>query len=137
MVLDSLLRADYLIGSNLVVAKSKKQTTKSSAAQPATNITRIKASDSPEKSVVKQPAKPTKVAKKSSSHKKGFNILRPLKALGAYFKGAWSELKQVHWPNRQATWGMTSAVLLFTAFFIVLILLLDMLFKYVFQLILG
>jgi preprotein translocase subunit SecE len=120
-----------------VVAKSKKQATKPSAATNATNITRIKASDSSDKTEAKKPAKATKVARKSSSIKKGFNILKPFKALGTYFKGAWFELKQVSWPNRQATWGMTSAVLLFTLFFIVLILLLDMLFKYVFQLILG
>jgi preprotein translocase subunit SecE len=61
----------------------------------------------------------------------------PIVAIGGYFKGAWQELKQVRWPNRQATWSMTAALLGFTAFFVVLILLLDALFKYVFQLILG
>ncbi len=137
VVLDSLLRADYLIGSNLVVAKSKKQTTKSPAANTATNITRIKAADSADQSSAKRSVKPAKAVQGHQSNQRIHKLLKPIRSLVAYFKGAWFELKQVHWPNRQATWGMTTAVLLFTAFFIVLILLLDMLFKYVFQLILG
>jgi preprotein translocase SecE subunit len=60
-----------------------------------------------------------------------------LRAIGGYFAGAWYELKQVRWPNRRATWGMTAAMLAFTAFFVVLVLLLDALFKYLFDLILG
>ena len=52
-----------------------------------------------------------------------------------YFKGAWLELKQVRWPDRKATWGMTLAVILFTAFFVILVLLLDALFQYLFDLI--
>lgn len=63
-------------------------------------------------------------------------LLRPLVSIGGYFKGAWFELRQVRWPNRKATWSLTGAVLLFTAFFVVLILLLDVLFKYLFELIL-
>ena len=50
-----------------------------------------------------------------------------------YFKGAWIELKQVRWPDRKSTWGMTFAVVLFTLFFVVLILLLDAGFKYLFE----
>ena len=59
----------------------------------------------------------------------------PLTSIGGYFAGAWYELKQVRWPNRRATWSMTMAVLAVTAFFVVLIRLLDALFKYLFQLI--
>ena len=64
-------------------------------------------------------------------------ILKPLVSIGGYFKGAWFELRQVRWPNRRATWSLTGAVLLFTGFFVVLILLLDVLFKYLFEIILG
>ena len=53
-----------------------------------------------------------------------------------YFKGAWVELRQVHWPTRRATWGLTGAVLAFSGFFVGFILLLDALFKYVFETIL-
>ncbi|MBP7760913.1 preprotein translocase subunit SecE [Candidatus Saccharibacteria bacterium] len=42
-----------------------------------------------------------------------------------YFGGAWRELRQVRWPNRPATWGLTLAVILFSLFFAVMILALD------------
>lgn len=50
-----------------------------------------------------------------------------------YFTGAWHELKQVRWPDRKATWGMTFAVIVFTIFFVIMILLLDAGFKYLFD----
>lgn len=53
-----------------------------------------------------------------------------------YLKGAWEELKQVRWPTRKMTWELTIAVLGFSALFVVFILLLDALFKYLFNLIL-
>lgn len=73
---------------------------------------------------------------KASIERKIPRGLAPLIALGSYFKGAWFELRQVRWPNRKATWSLTGAVLLFTGFFVVLILLLDVFFKYIFELIL-
>jgi preprotein translocase SecE subunit len=120
-----------------VVAKAKKTTAKKKpTASAATNVTRIKAADSqPVKSTLKQ-IKAPKVASLGSDKKPIAKVLKPFIALGAYFKGAWFELRQVHWPDRKATWGLTGAVLVFTAFFIVLILLLDLLFKYIFELIL-
>jgi len=57
-------------------------------------------------------------------------------AIGSYFKGAWRELRQVRWPDRKSAWGMTIAVILFTAFFIALIVILDIVFKQLFELIL-
>lgn len=53
-----------------------------------------------------------------------------------YLKGAWEELKQVRWPTRKMTWELTIAVLGFSGLFVVFILLLDALFKYLFNLIL-
>ncbi len=64
---------------------------------------------------------------------KGFK--KVLKSIKGYFLGAWHELKQVRWPNRRATWGLTGAVILFTAFFLVLIVLLDTGFDLLFKLI--
>lgn len=61
---------------------------------------------------------------KPTKEKKG--ILKVLARIGGYFKGAWEELKMVRWPDRKSTWSLTGAVLLFTAFFIALIILLDM-----------
>ncbi|MDB5180198.1 MAG: secE [Candidatus Saccharibacteria bacterium] len=63
-------------------------------------------------------------------------FVKTLFAIGGYFKGAWIELRLVRWPTRSATWGLTFAVLLFSAFFVVIILLLDILFKFLFELIL-
>lgn len=65
---------------------------------------------------------------------KGF--MKALFTFGGYFKGAWFELRQVRWPNRKATWSLTLAVILFTAFFFLLIVLLDAGFKQLFNLIL-
>lgn len=111
---------------------TKKDTKKPS--KTTATVTRIKAKDTKNEAVKK-----LKVAKKetvkSEEPKKASKS--PVKATGGYFKGAWEELRQVRWPNRRATWSLTAAMLIFTAFFVVLILLLDAFFKYIFQLILG
>ncbi len=60
----------------------------------------------------------------------------PLVLLGGYFVGAWHELREVRWPNRKATWSLTIAVIGFVMFFIILISLLDIFYKYIFELIL-
>lgn len=124
------------------MAKSKKQ-------QPGSGdgVVRIKASSSPasKRTKVSKPAKTEAVetAKKAikatkvkkPGKQKGWT--KPFRAIGGYFKGAWFELRQVRWPTRSATWGLTVAVLLYSAFFVVVILLLDAAFKYMFELILG
>lgn len=122
---------------NTVATKSKKSATKTTSSNKATNVTRISAKDdAPTKKVTKAVKKPTKKAKKAVASKPPVRGLKPFYALGGYFKGAWYELKQVRWPNRRATWSLTGAVLLFTAFFVVLVVLLDVLFKFLFELIL-
>jgi preprotein translocase SecE subunit len=50
-----------------------------------------------------------------------------------YFEGAWRELKQVRWPDRAATWGLTVAVVLFSLFFAAVILGLDFIFNELFR----
>lgn len=110
-----------------------------------TKITRIKASDDATATTQKRTAKPA-VAKstkkpvddKESQEKRAKKPRASgLRAFGGYFKGSWEELRQVRWPDRPSTWAMTGALLAFTAFFVVVILLLDMLFKYLFELLLG
>jgi preprotein translocase subunit SecE len=119
-----------------MAGKDKKPTSRK-ASPGATKVTRITATDDKKavktKSAAKAPAPVEKQAKSSSLGR----LATPFKAIGRYFKGAWYELRQVRWPNRRATWSLTAAVMVFTAFFAVLILLLDALFKYLFQLILG
>lgn len=94
-------------------------------------MTRIKASDqtaaksvtSTKRQAVKKDAKPRRERK-------------PVGGFFGYFVGAWHELRQVHWPNRRATWSLTFAVLAFSGFFVVFILALDAIFKYAFEIIL-
>lgn len=114
-------------------------TKKASSSETKTTVTRIKANDTKE---VATPKKKKPVAKSTTKKQKAAVVettqsKNPFVAMGRYFKGAWQELRQVRWPNRRATWSLTAAMLVFTAFFVVLILLLDALFKYLFQLILG
>jgi preprotein translocase SecE subunit len=119
-----------------LATKDKKPAAKKAAT--TSKVTRIKASDEtvvPKKKPAAKKATPATTAKTGDASEIG--IRNPLGPIGRYFKGAWYELKQVRWPDRKATWGLTLAVIAFTAFFVVLILLLDALFKYVFQLILG
>lgn len=73
------------------------------------------------------------VAAKKNPFTKG--LVKALRGIGGYFKGAWVELRQVRWPTRRATWELTLAVILFSIFFVVIIVLLDLLFKYLFELI--
>ena len=76
-------------------------------------------------------------ALKNKDGKKPFILFRPFVALGHYLRDSWREIRQVRWPNRKATWKMVAAVLVYTALFVVILTLLDMLFSFVFNKILG
>lgn len=119
---------------------------KKSRSSEGTNIRRIKATDDRPKTPVKPTAKsvaqePRKITKPAVTKDKvgseNKSTGNPIKSLGGYFKGAWYELMQVRWPDRSATWSMTLAVLLFTAIFIVIIILLDSGFKWIFEQVLS
>lgn len=92
---------------------------------------------SPRKQKVKQKStkeaadKSKKTVTKKVSLKSSKKSTKPKKV--GYFKGAWLELKQVRWPDRKSTWSLTFAVIVFTAFFVTLILLMDAGFKYLFD----
>lgn len=127
-------------------------------------VTKIKASDSPKKEaesdaptitrkkVVAKDKKTEKAKraekkiakkqlasgeKKQKSGKKPFVLLRPFVYLWRYVRDSWLELRQVRWPNRKATWKMVLAIVIYSAFFMILITLLDLLFTWLFSLILG
>lgn len=101
---------------------AKKQTSSSET------VVRISASDSTAAKSSKLPSKAGSARKPKRKTSRG--------GLLGYLIGAWRELRQVHWPTRRATWSLTGAVLAFSAFFVIFILLLDALFKYLFELIL-
>jgi preprotein translocase subunit SecE len=125
---------------------------KSSAKKSETKITRITASDTeaPKKETKEAPVASVEVSdtKKAKRTKKADTPAagdKPAKKrrgnvfvrIGRYFKGAWTELRLVRWPDRKATWGMTGALIAFTLFFVVVILVLDYGFSQLFKLILG
>lgn len=125
---------------------------KSSAKKSETKITRFTASDTeaPEKGTEAAAVTSTEVrdatkAKKTKKADKSPAGDKPAKKrrgnvfvrIGRYFKGAWTELRLVRWPDRKATWGMTGALIGFTLFFVVVILVLDYGFSQLFKLILG
>lgn len=109
-----------------------------------TTVRRITADDNGPKKKAKAVAKKT-IAKPKQATKSPTVVKKPkkeavnqpkespLSAFTGYFKGAWFELKQVRWPTRANTWSMTLAVILFTAMFVALILLLDAGFKWLFE----
>lgn len=127
------------------MAKAKKPTTKKvTSSKDDSTVIRISASDGKNSTKKTTPtAKPTKTAKASAKKKTEAAVAEPsvrkrkkkglLGGIIGYFKGAWQELKLVRWPTRKATWGLTFAVLAFSAFFVVFILLLDAGFKYLFE----
>lgn len=107
-------------------------------------VTRIKATDDKPGAINRTPKKDNKLASQGESielkqekalGKKPSNSKNPLKPILGYFKGAWHELKQVRWPSRRSTWGLSFALLMFTGFFTGLILLLDTIFQRLFELI--
>lgn len=112
-----------------------------------TKITRISASDNgPAKkklapAVKVKPATAASIDKKAKTAKAEKRARRKIKhpfgPLLRYLKGSWYELRQVRWPDRRTTWGMTGALLLFTLFFVVVILLIDAGFSQLFKLIMG
>lgn len=100
-------------------------------------ITKIKAKTE-KQSPVKATPKVNKIKKTDKKENKKTNKL--LLALSKnklirYFIDSWKELKLVHWPNRKANWSLTGAVILFTGFFVILVIFLDYIFQLLFKLI--
>lgn len=95
----------------------------------STTVTRVKAKDD-KKIATKAPKKDIVMTGEISEPKQN-----AFKRFIGYFTGAWFELRQVRWPNRRASWGMTAALLIFTGFFIVLVLITDTLWENLFKLI--
>lgn len=100
-------------------------------------ITRIKAGSSPkepEKKAQPVDTKSKKVEKKAKkSEKKPFILIRPFVYFFRYIRDSWREIRQVRWPSRKATWKLFFAILIYTALFIAVIMLLDALFTWLFE----
>jgi preprotein translocase subunit SecE len=61
---------------------------------------------------------------KKLGHFKVFRIIG-LILVPPYFRHSWKELRQVTWPTRRESWQLTSAVIIFSVIFGVLIALVD------------
>ena len=115
---------------------TKKAPSTKKAPEAKTRVTRIRATDTKTEKTKTVPSN-SQAKVKAPRQKPSFGkAARPFVLMGGYFKGAWQELREVRWPDRRATWSMTGALLGFTAFVVALVLLLDALFKYLFELIL-
>ena len=101
-----------------------------------------KPKDKPKKVHALSPAKTDKKSKKPEQkapkkHNKFARILlfplRPIFALGRYFRNSWREIRLVQWPTRRFTWKLTLSVVIFVGLFGALITVLDMLFTILFS----
>ena len=114
---------------------------KKSSATVRTRVVSDDATTTPKEKPAKKAAAATKTAKAADTTTKKPHRLKlarkrstsEKKPRDNYFIGAWRELRQVRWPDRQATWSMTLSVIGFTIFFVALILLLDAGFKFMFD----
>lgn len=116
------------------------------------HVTRIKAGDKksdedkPKKSTSKNVKEAVKIAKKIvKEEKKGKSVkvkkekkpmgkfARVITAPFRYIRDSWREIRQVRWPNRKATWKLVGAIFVYSAFFIILTMLLDALFNFIFS----
>ena len=83
----------------------------------------------------------TKSKRKPSRPKKRLkfiaSLFMPVIKFNRYLKSSWQEIKKVHWPNRKSAWAMTLAVIGYLVFFLVLVLVLDNIFSYLFKLMMG
>ena len=64
-------------------------------------------------------------------------ISKPFRPFGRYVKAAWQEIRQVRWPDRKTTWKMTLSVIIYVIIFAAVIMLLDALFAFIFNKLLG
>lgn len=66
----------------------------------------------------RQLAEQKKLAKKKNKKSRA--------SIGQFFKGVWSEVKKVTWPNRRELFRTTGAVILFIVVFTVIVGLIDL-----------
>ncbi len=100
-------------------------------------VVKDKKTEKAKREKVKQAEKQITVTDKKKDEKKPFFLVAPFVYLWRYLKDSWMELRQVRWPNRKTTWKMVLAVIIYSAFFMLLISLLDLFFSWLFGLILG
>lgn len=125
------------------MADKKKSSSKSTSSKESSQkvTTRVVASTASSKKTTKKPASTAEkpAAVKSTKATEGTKKAKTprtkrTRTKDGYFKGAWHELRQVRWPDRSATWKLTFAVIVYSVFFFVMVIVLDAIFKYFFDL---
>lgn len=69
----------------------------------------------------------TTMAKSKRSWKERLSRLKP--RLPKYLRESWQELRKVTWPTRREAWKLTLAVFIFSGSFMILVVIIDSLFK--------
>ena len=83
-------------------------------------------------------AREKKAAKKAEEgDKKVFFLFRPIVAFARYVRDSFRELRQVRWPDRKSTWKMTLSVIIYVILIAVIIMVLDALFTFLSNKMLG
>jgi preprotein translocase SecE subunit len=116
---------------------AKDETSDDSAITRKKVVVKDKKTEKAKREKTKSDAKKISIDRETKNNKKPFILIRPVVYLWRYIRDSWRELRQVRWPNRKTTWKMVLAVIIYSAFFMVVIFLLDMLFSWLFGLILG
>jgi len=78
-----------------------------------------------------------KSPKKPEDTKKPFILIRPFVYFGRYVRDSWREIRQVRWPSRKATWKLFFAIVVYTLLFVGIIMLLDAIFTWLFETVIG
>lgn len=121
-------------------SEAKVATKEKTSAKPASKDAKPTESKPAKKIAVKdldQPKKPTTDDKGRRALSQYFIIFRPFVAFQRYLHDSWIEICQVRWPGRKMTWKLTLAVLIYVAIFMVFIVVLDMIFTFLFNKLLG
>ena len=144
----------FLMGANManitrIKAKdeggSKKHSNSDKDAEVSRKV-RVKAKNSENKKSSKEKALNAKklakaekraAKKEARAGKKPFILFRPFVAFGCYVRDSFREIRQVRWPNRKATWKLVFSVIVYVIVIAGFIMLLDLLFTYLFNLIYG
>ncbi len=133
--------------TRIKASDSKADKAEKSDAEEVTRKVRVKAKNSDNKKVkdeakakIKAIEKKEKDAEKSKkkvkTDKNGKKIRKSDEEVG-YFRGAVRELRQVRWPDRKTTWKLTFTVIGYVILIAVTIMLLDALFTFIFNKLLG
>ena len=125
-------------------SRPKSKDTKAKDSKAAKKTLKSKALAEPANQSVDQVDKSVEIAKrdidrklkKQQKTKKTFFLFVPFVALGRYLRDAWRELRQVHWPSAKLTWKMVLAVFIYTLIFVAFLVALDLLFDWLFSIIL-